>query len=489
MRILHIGWGFTPWRSGGLILYAEDLMAAQVARGYDVAYFFSGRHYPFVGRPRLHRWRRNGVAMREVLNSRLIVGMEHGTRHPSREVSEPRTEGAFRRVLRAFRPQVVHVHELLALPSSLIEVAAAAGKPVVMTLQDYQPLCATLRLVDADGRICARREVGEDCVRRNAGAPTRAEVEIKQTHKWEVERWRRTLGDRRYDRFVGRRLDQQFEQMARAEPAGSDGGVGRPDGSAPAFQRRRDVNVARLSAVDRLIAQSPRVAEIYRDRGVSGDRMQVLPFTLAHIERLRPRSIADPPSPLTFATLGGCASHTKGLNVVLDALTALREAGLAGSFQLRVFGTVPGTDRPKLDEYPGVEVLWRYDRRDLDELLEDIDVGIMPSIWEEAFGYSGLEMIAKGIPLIANPLGGIVEYAIEGRTAWHNRSLSGRGLAELMSMLIAEPAKVLEMHRRVLEERRRLIRPMAQHVDAIEASYREVTAFRATAFGTAGSPA
>jgi hypothetical protein len=30
MKILHIGWGFRPWRGGGLIEYTEDLMETQV---------------------------------------------------------------------------------------------------------------------------------------------------------------------------------------------------------------------------------------------------------------------------------------------------------------------------------------------------------------------------------------------------------------------------------------------------------------------------
>ena len=29
MRILHIGYGFRPWREGGLIAYAEDVLGAQ----------------------------------------------------------------------------------------------------------------------------------------------------------------------------------------------------------------------------------------------------------------------------------------------------------------------------------------------------------------------------------------------------------------------------------------------------------------------------
>ena len=33
MKILHIGWGFRPWRGGGIIEYAEDLMEKQIQKG------------------------------------------------------------------------------------------------------------------------------------------------------------------------------------------------------------------------------------------------------------------------------------------------------------------------------------------------------------------------------------------------------------------------------------------------------------------------
>jgi len=38
------------------VAYVEDLMHEQVRRGDGVAYFFSGRQYPYVGGPRLRRW-------------------------------------------------------------------------------------------------------------------------------------------------------------------------------------------------------------------------------------------------------------------------------------------------------------------------------------------------------------------------------------------------------------------------------------------------
>src|SRR3954469_11937734 len=121
MRILHVGSGFRPWRSGGLVAYVEDLIDEQLRRGHEVSYFFSGRQYPLGRRPRLRRWARDGVPMLEVVNSPLY---DHG-RQPELELSEPRLERMFERVLDEQRPDAVHVQELAGLPFSLLDVIRA----------------------------------------------------------------------------------------------------------------------------------------------------------------------------------------------------------------------------------------------------------------------------------------------------------------------------------------------------------------------------
>lgn len=485
MRVLHVGWGFSPWRSGGLIDYAEDLMASQAGRGASVAYFFSGRHYPYVGGPRLKRWRRDGVAMYEAINAPIVAAVEAGTRYPEREISEPGIEAAFRRTLERVRPDVVHIQELHGLPSSLIEVARAAGAPTVMTLHDYGPLCATLRLFDADGRLCFRREVGEDCVARNSGAPVDPGVYVDITLRYELARVLRGLGldpapaEARWPRVVDRLRMHAMRSVWVGDPDTVNRelrSAERRPALAAAFQRRREVNVERLGRVGRLIAQSPRVAEIYAGLGVSGERMLTMPAAARHIELLRPRRLDAPPAPVTFATLNGCASPSKGVETVLAALRALRAGGLEGAFRLRVLGHLQGAAREELGSYRGVELHGAYERGELDALLEDVDVGLMPSMWEEAFGYTGLEMVAKGIPLIANPLGGIVQYAHEGRTAWLNPSCTGEGMAELMASLIRDPGAVLDMHRRVVAARDELVPSWERHVEELGAVYDEVAA-------------
>src|SRR4051812_10218496 len=126
VRILHVGDDFAALRPCGLTLYSEALMRAQARAGHEVSYLFSGRHYPRLPRPRLKRWRHDGVRMIELVGSPNNSHWERGTRHPLVDLGEAAGERAFAAALQESRPEVVHFQELSRLPSSLIERAAEA---------------------------------------------------------------------------------------------------------------------------------------------------------------------------------------------------------------------------------------------------------------------------------------------------------------------------------------------------------------------------
>ncbi|HEX6457329.1 MAG TPA: glycosyltransferase [Thermoleophilaceae bacterium] len=460
-RILHVGSGFRPLRRGGLVAYVEDLMHEQASRGHEVSYFLSGRYYPWMRRPRLRRWRLQAVDMLEVVGSPLY---DHG-RQPALELAEPHIERIFEQELARVRPDIVHVHELAGLPSSLLEIVRAAGLPVVFTLQDYFPLCSTFKLLDSNGKVCLHRQIGEDCVATVAADTRDPAILYEGTLRYEIDRRLGRLSSERRERVLralSRRLPRNSPQVA----------------SAAAFQRRRDLNVERLNGVDRVVAMSSRVAEIYELLGVEPRRLVTMQLTLKHIERLRPRAYSER-SQVTFATLGGGESEAKGSRLLLDAARLLAPEAQAGRFRLLVFGHVNRAVRDEAAGLAGVEVRPSFAPGGLDSLLDEVDVGLMPSIWEEAYGYAGIEFLAKGIPVIANAIGGMVDYVRDGETGWLNRSLSAEGLAELMRRAIDNAAEIGRMNSFLRENHGSIVKPLARHADEMDALYDELAAARA----------
>ena len=483
MRILHIGRDFAALRPCGLTLYSDALMRAQIAAGHEVAYFFAGRHYPKLDRPRLRRWNSDGLPMYELLSTRIHTHWTRGTRHPLQDLSEPGAEKAFATTLREVRPDVVHAHELAGLPTSVLEQAKAAGAVVVMTLHDYTPLCAAVRLVDLDGNLCLRKQIGEDCSRNCAAAPDGDAHLVEATMRYELRRIREAHP--RVAKFARDRRGPIIRRTlallgGKPMPAGdvpSAESAPSENGAPPAhYQRRRDVNLERLNRCDRLIAPSRRVAEIYEQLGVHPAQLVVQRLTQPHIERLRPQRDPEPGSPLTFVTLGRLGTPTKGSEVVLAAVRKLEEAGYGGRYRVKVLGDVAPAAYAVAAREPAIEFAGNYYPHELAGKVADGDVGLVPSVWEEVHGFVGIEMLALGMPLIGSALGGIVEYVVEGETGWLNRSAGADELAALMMRLIDDPQEVARLRRAVREHRDEHVRPMAPHVAEVESLYAELLA-------------
>jgi glycosyltransferase involved in cell wall biosynthesis len=464
VRVLHVSWGFSPWLGGGLVAYAEGLMAGQAARGHHVAGFIGGRHLPLARRPFIRRRRRGAVTVHELLNTPIPQHWSAGTLRPDRDLREPVSERWFSRVLARETPDIVHFQHLAGLPSSLIGLAAGAGARTVMTLEDYQPLCPTLKLYDSHGLICLRHDVGAECARCCREAPGDAAHLVEQTARHTLVAAKlRVPGLRRVS----------FGRAGHAVgglPTRSAATAGGRPAPAAEYQRRREENVRRLDAVDLLIAQSPRLAEIYSALGVDNPSLTPLQLTLPHIERLTPRRLAAPPDPVTFATMNGAASPAKGARVLLEAARALQ----GERFRLLVLGQVHAPLRAEMAAIEGVELRGEYDAGDLDVLLGEVDVGLVPSVWEEAYGFVGPEFLAKGIPVIGSALGGIPEYVRDGETGWLNRSASASELAAHMRTAVRRPDEVLALHRQVVARRTELIKPMAAHLDEVDALYAQL---------------
>ena len=141
--------------------------------------------------------------------------------------------------------------------------------------------------------------------------------------------------------------------------------------------------------------------------------------------------------------------------------------------RLRVFGHVAPAIRAAAEGVPGIEIAAPFRPADLDRILDGVDVGLVPSIWEEAYAYVGVEFLAKGIPVIANAIGGMPDYVVPGETGWLNHSCGADELADIMAGLVAAPETVAALHAKLVANRPAVVKSMPDHADEMAAIYAE----------------
>ncbi len=167
----------------------------------------------------------------------------------------------------------------------------------------------------------------------------------------------------------------------------------------------------------------------------------------------------------------------KGLDLVLDALVDLKDAGDLPETAL----VVAGRDS-RLDVYRervrarGLESLVFFvgPRSDIPELLAGADALLLPSYFD-AFGNIAGEALASGTPVIVSPTTGAAEWIEDGVNGWRLARTDAGALAESLRRFFATPdlESIRVAARRRAEEFR-----WERHFLTLEQIYEEVAGSR-----------
>jgi glycosyltransferase involved in cell wall biosynthesis len=178
--------------------------------------------------------------------------------------------------------------------------------------------------------------------------------------------------------------------------------------------------------------------------------------------------------PINFAVLNGCASIAKGSKLLLKVMKLISERKLNDFFKLHIFGGLSAEVKDEILRFDNVVYHGSYNVNELNMILDEIEVGIIPSVWEEVYGYVGIEFLAKGIPVIGNKKGGIVDYTIDGFTGWVNKNSDAEGLVSIMTDIINNPSQVCCLNNKIINNRSRILKSMDQHFYEIDEIYRKL---------------
>jgi glycogen synthase len=142
---------------------------------------------------------------------------------------------------------------------------------------------------------------------------------------------------------------------------------------------------------------------------------------------------------LVFAFIGRFVEE-KGINLLLRAAELLRQT--KREFKLLLIGDGPERKRIEHDlELTQLSNLVRitgYLRGiELAKVTSEVDVVIMPSIWEETAGMAAMEQMLSGKPVVAAQIGGLAEIVDE--TALTFPAGDAARLADCMRRVIDEP--------------------------------------------------
>jgi len=378
LRILHFALGLPPYRAGGMTRYVQDLMHVQVAAGHMVSLLYPGAHGFHASRIR-RRAPREGVTIFELSNP-PVVPLLSGISDPARIIRQADAvhDSEIQALLEDLQPDILHIHTLMGIPSRLIRLAKARGTRVVFTTHDYFGLCARTTFLDVYGNTCESPSP-ERCAECCANAPG-------------------YLHSFLYSQPVFHHLKKHLRRFSRG---------GRPP-VAPRSPSNRQIAphsdfagllryyLDQLSSIDRFHFTSSVSEAAYRKQlpGISGTR---IPVTLRSIadHRTTPRQTDSSKIRLGFV---GDSAPFKGYSHLTDQLDTLRHEGVE-NWELHVFGHGHENDPPT----PGVFIHGPFEHSQIREIYGELDLLVVPSLWNETFSLVTLEALSFGTPALVHP--------------------------------------------------------------------------------------
>ncbi len=190
-----------------------------------------------------------------------------------------------------------------------------------------------------------------------------------------------------------------------------------------------------LVYADRVVTLSRAVANrLAGERGIAPERIVTIPHpVIAYGGHTPPRG----DGPLRIAFLGRIMAY-KGLNLLVSAVEILRKRGVAVRLGVYGEGSIAGLEKRLTGLGATIVNRW-IEHVEIGPILAGYDVLALPYV--EA-SQSGVAAAAQGVglPIVATPVGGLIEQVRDGIDGLVAKAVTAAALADCLAQLAADPA-------------------------------------------------
>ncbi len=375
--------------SGGGTTFPRSIALELVRRGYEVAVFYANLRQDAAEAPySIARDTVGGVQLFGLYN-RPAVFIDPD--NPEREVFDGMVTMRFIEVLEEFAPDVVHFHNFHGLTLALAEIVWERGIPSAYTPHNYHLIDPNLYMFNSDLSLWPRADM-----------------------------------------------------LACSEA------VARNPKKRGFYEERRNTTLAMLNEYFSVtLAVSSRQRELLIEHGAEPDKIAVLHQAHSMTDKLwasaKLAGEANRPisRPIRFGYIGGVMAQ-KGVHAIAICAAAF-PAALA---EFHIYGFSGGQYLEQLtsfDKQGRLVFHGEYKPEDMEQIASEIDVAILPTLWEDCAPLVLLELRAMRLPVIASRIGGVPDFVEEGHSGWLYQYNDFQELIQKMSYCIENPGEIQRM--------------------------------------------
>ena len=428
LKILFYNWvqfDDEEGRGGGVSIYQKNLIEALVKQEIKVDFLSAGLAYSIESADPVIRRTTNDhdpeCRSFQLVNSPVMAPGHSAFGWNDRLFDKGPALKVFHEFLHEQGPyDIVHFNNVEGIPFTFLELKDEFPQTlVVFSHHNYFPVCPQVNLWSHERKHCDDFDRGRACVDCLVWKPNKEETfgahQLATLLKSNGVSTTSPLFARAYAEGAPHLLSDLARQ-GKAAFLREDRMPTRPE-EENSFARRRRLAVAILNrSVDLHLAVSERVARVLGSYGVNNKHCHVSYIGTKHSQLLakaKKRQILADPDVLSIAFIGYMRAD-KGFFFLLEALEALppaiaRRVKVKFAAKANGDGSIARRMNDLRHRLFGLEHIDGYKHTDLPRILADVDVGVVPVLWEDNLPQVALEVMSNGVPILCSDKGGAQE--------------------------------------------------------------------------------
>ena len=380
MKILHYFLGFPPYRTGGMTNFAYDLMNSQKENNEVIALWPGRMSFINSNKVKIRKVNNNNdICNYEIINP-LPIPLDEGIKEVY-QYTKKADINIFYNFLKDISPNVIHIHTLMGLHKEFIEACKMLKIKTVFTTHDYFGICPKVTLYRY-GEVCDKDFECKECVRCNYSALSINKIKIMQSGVYRFlknSKFVKLLRKRHRQNFFNEKLPNFMDENNLYE-------------KQKEYQFLRNYYVWILENIDVIHFNSTLAKEIYL-KYINPKAYEVISISHKNISDNRKNKHIEN-NKIRFTFLASTKPY-KGFYILKEALDEIYNEKIY-EFELNVYSNVNEKYR---SEYMNVYENG-FNQDEFSDIFSKTDVLIAPSIWYETFGFTVLEALSYGVPVI-----------------------------------------------------------------------------------------
>lgn len=441
MKILHYTVGLGENRGGGLTKYVDDLVAFQ-SKDNSVIILYPGE-YNLINRNVYIKKEKskNGVPVYSIINP-LSLPMLFGLKDAD-YLTKKTPISLWKQFIEDNKFDLIHIHTMIGLYEEFIDAANELNVPIIYTTHDYFGLC-TKQVYVYNNKICENWNTCVDCPECNKYAFSKEKTFI--------------IHSKLFCKLRKNKLFLKIKGKAKNRIEQVDSETDNLPMNGQIFYKNLKVKYAKLfKQIDWFHFNSSVSEWVFR---------RELPFIKGEIINLSHSDIKDHRKEKKFnteklqITYLGPATAVKGFDLLIETLD--RTYSQNEKFKLNIY-TYTTTEKEYLVKHGS-----RYDYSQLEKIMDETDILVAPSICLETFGFTVLEAMSYGVPVIVSDCLGARDLVKEGKNGF---IINEKNLETTLLNIISNKDDLKTMNHNILIDN---FESFDEHCHKIYSMYEEV---------------